>query len=150
MSDEMTPEDILQFMEAQKRQLHPEENLEQLLMKMLLNPTRLKTTRSVLMDVTSDGVISETREGTVLNPAGFIEELSENRLVMLDDGTSMSGVVRCQTCNGIVKEQNLRRCACGKTCCVRQGCGQGGDGSMETLYCSGWHAFYGWLGFSLR
>lgn len=150
MSEEMTPEDILQFLNRQQTGQDLDSSLEQILMRQILNPTRLKTTRSILVDVTPDGIISEIREGTVLNPAGFIEELAENRLVMLDDGTSMGGVVRCQTCDGIVKEENLRRCGCGKTCCVRQGCGQNVNGLAETLFCSGWHAFFGWLGFGLR
>ena len=152
MSDEMSPEEILQFVNQQQADQNLDASLEQVLMRHILNPTRLKSTRTVLVDVNSDGVIFETREGTVLNPAGFIEEIKEDRFFMLDDGTSTSpsGITRCGTCQGVVKEQNLRRCPCGKTCCVRQGCGQSVDGSTETLYCSGWHSFFGWLGFGLR
>lgn len=150
MTEEMTPEEILQFLSRQQSNQNLDATLEQVLMRHILNPTGLKTTRAVLVDISSDGVISETREGTLINEAGILEEIRQENIYMLDDGTSMNVVVRCQTCNGIVKEQNLRRCPCGKTCCVRQGCGQNVDGSTETLYCSGWHAFSGWLGFSLR
>ena len=96
-----------------------------------------------------NGLILETKEGTVLNKAGFIEDIKEESSYMLDDGTSLNGIVRCQTCHGVVKEENLERCGCGKTCCVRPGCGKFSK-STGRWYCCKWHAFLGYLGIGLR
>ena len=149
MSQDRTKEDIIKFLQLQQTNQNIEPSLEQLLMNLILNPMRMSTTRAKLMDNQNNGLISETKEGIVLNEAGFIEDIKEENIYMFDDGTSLKGIVKCQTCEGIVKEENLKRCGCGKTCCVRPGCGKFSE-SSGNWYCCNWHAFLGYLGIGLR
>ena len=150
MSENMSPEDIRNFVNRQQADQNLDATLEQLLMKMLLDPTRLKRTRSILMNISSEGVISETLEATLINEAGILEEIRQENIYMLDDGTSRSGVVRCQTCYGVIDQSSLRRCQCGKTCCVRPGCAMYSESKNE-WYCCGWHDFFrGVFGMNLR
>ena len=154
MSDEIDKEKILRLLQRQQANQNPESSLlEQLLTLQVLNPVRRKSQRMRIAENPPHGVVSERREAVVINEDGGIEEMSEESICIhsLDDGTSVNsrGIARCQTCGGLVKEENLRRCDCGKTCCVIPGCGK----SFRTngkLYCCIWHALLGLLGISLR
>jgi len=107
-------------------------------MNQILNPVQLKTKRTNLIDQKEHKkLISETRTASFINEKGFLEEIEENNIRMLDDGTSTCGVVICQTCGGVVKEENIRRCTCGKTVCIRPGCGYKTDNKW---FCGFWHS----------
>ncbi|MHB9141993.1 MAG: hypothetical protein ACYC25_08980, partial [Paludibacter sp.] len=124
--------------------------LEKILMQLVLNPARIKIQKKNLTDFNGNTVaIAQSIEGTAINPAGFpTEEVCEDVFV-LDDGTSLCGISVCQTCGGIVKEENIRRCECGKTICLRRGCAKY-SAYKNTWYCCSWHKFLGNLGINLR
>ena len=148
MSEDIKREEILKYLQQQGNQ-NLDANLESMLMSLILNPLKMSTIRTQLMDNLNNGVISETMEGSVLNEAGIIEDKKPVNMYMLDDGTSLNEVVRCQSCGGLVKEKNLYRCPCGKTCCVRENCGK--TDSNGRWYCSSWHRFLGGtFGMNLR
>lgn len=95
------------------------------LMKMILsNPISSKRKRVVLNDGKKEEVIFESSRQTVLNNAGMPETEVINENVVLDDGSSITGVSRCQKCQGLVRIQSLHRCPCGRTVCLRRGCGK--------------------------
>lgn len=142
-------EDIMQYLNSQQPNQSPEQTLEQLLMNLVLNPMEKSTTRTQVAPNPNNGVVTETKEMTMLNEAGFMENVKQENIYMLDDGTSMNGVARCQTCGGIVKEENLKRCGCGKTCCVRPGCGKFSEKKNE-WYCCSSHQFLRFLCIPLR
>ena len=127
----------------------PQDALEQLLQRQILNPVRLKTKVQKVTRFKDEGVLSYKREGTIINEYGLTEEIEEENIVFLEDGTSMQGWAKCQTCKTIIKEENLRRCMCGKTCCIIQGCGIYLS-CKDEWYCCRWHAFLGWLGINIR
>lgn len=148
MPHHINQEDPIQNFRQQEGQ-DVEQTLEQLLLRALLNPETTSTTTTKLMDSPGDGTISKTIEGTTISPAGTPEEIKQTNIYQLDDGTSTSGIVRCQTCSGIVKEANLQRCGCGRTVCVIPECGK--TDSNNNWYCSDWHKFLGgFLGINLR
>lgn len=149
MSQDRTQEDIIQHLNHRQHNQPPDQTLEQLLMNLILNPQSTSTTRTRVVGNSNNGIISETKEGSRIHEAGFIEDIKEDRIYMLDDGTSLSGVARCQTCGGTVKEENLKRCSCGKTCCVRPGCGKFSEAKGE-WYCCNSHHFLRFLGIPLR
>ena len=149
MSEDFDINEIMRLLQIQKGDQNIEQSIEQVLMNLIMNPLRMSTTQTQLVDIQNNGLISETKEGSFLNKAGFIEDIKQDSIFMLDDGTSMSGVAKCQTCNGIVKEENLKRCGCGKTCCVIPRCGKYLE-SKDKWYCSSLHAFLGFLGINLR
>lgn len=125
------------------------QTVEEMLLQLVLNPNRLKIERTILAQQVEGGVLGESREGTVMNAQGFLEEVKEQKFFMLDDGTSTSSVVICQTCGGTVKESNLKRCPCGQTVCLRKGCARGGKHSEQWFCCTA-HRFLYFVGFSLR
>jgi hypothetical protein len=134
---------------AQENQ-NVEPTLEELLTRLIINPARLNTVRKNLSNF--DGktlTIAQSREGSLINQAGFPEEINSDEIFLLDDGTSLCGITICQTCGGVVKEENIRRCKCGQTCCLRKGCGRFSRLRNE-WYCCSWHKFKGKLGFNLR
>lgn len=152
MSDDLSTEDILKLIQQQGNKninQSPDTSVENILMSLIMNPNNKSTTRTQLMDKPSNGTIFETVEGTTLNADGFIEDIKQENISVLDDGTSMKGVTRCQTCGGIIKEESLKRCPCGKTCCVIQGCGKYSK-SKDQWYCCSFHLFLGYFGISLR
>jgi hypothetical protein len=57
-----------------------------------------------------------------------VPETKDGReIVIIGDGTAFTGTERisaCQKCGKIVREENLRRCECGRTVCLRKGCGK--------------------------
>lgn len=55
---------------------------------------------------------------TILNDAGLPETIEENNFQQLDDGSTMADVAICQTCGRRVRIKSLRRCPCGRTCCI--------------------------------
>lgn len=125
-------------------------SIEQLLIKTILNPVWLKTKKKYLTDCQGNNeVIAGSREGSLPHSSGFTEEINDEFIPMLDDGTSSCGIVICQTCGGRVKEENIRRCVCGRTCCLREGCAKYSE-EKEEWYCSNKHKIMRSLGFSLR
>jgi len=153
MSEELSQQDILritQILQQQQSNQNPEMTPEQFLMNTLLNPVRMKTTRNNIMDTENNSIVtSESREGSIINQDGYIEEIIENNVFMLDDGTSTSGIVQCQSCYSVIKEENTRRCSCGKTCCLIPGCGIYLK-STQTWYCCLLHAILGFFHISIR
>ena len=149
MSEDLSPEEMLKIRQQENNQdinQAPETSLESTLMSFLANPERMSKTIKQVIDRPSNGKISETVEGTILTPNG-LEDIKQENIFMLDDGTSMIGIAQCQNCGSIIKEENLKRCGCGKTCCVVQGCGKV---SNNHWYCCAWHSFLGFFGIGLR
>jgi len=135
-------------MQQQNQNIEP--TLEQLLMQLLLNPAQLKTFKKNLTDFKGNKiVIAQSQEESSINPSGYLDATNSEDIVLLSDGTSLCGITVCQTCGGVVKEENIRRCKCGQTCCIRKGCGKYSKSKNE-WYCSRWHKFLDWLGFNLR
>lgn len=145
----LSEEDIQRIVNQQQDNQNIELSLEQLLMQLILNPARLKIVRMNLTDDNGNPiVISENREGTSISEKGFPQEIQENNSFMLDDGLSTQEIIQCQNCKGIIHISSLRRCVCGKTCCLRTGCGKVSRSGQ--WYCSSWHKFLCVLGFNLR
>lgn len=132
------------------RQAQQPISVEEALTRAILDPQRVQLRRTVLAPVREDGMLSEIVESTLVNKTGVLQETHAELFPVLSDGTSLApnGVSQCQTCFGIVKETNLKRCPCGITCCVRRGCSRGNG--QTTWYCSRWHWFLGTLGLPLR
>jgi len=117
---------------------------------LIINPTRVKISKTNLTDFNGNSIpIKQSSDGSTINPAGFPEETESEDVFLLDDGTSLCGITVCQTCKGVIKEENLRRCKCGKTCCIIKGCGKYSK-YRDEWYCSGLHKFLGELGINLR
>ena len=149
MNENFSEDDIQRINEAQQNnQIEP--GIDQLLMQILMNPARKKTARKILDDNHGNKrVLSQAQEGSTINQAGFPEETISEESYCLDDGTSLCGITVCQSCGGVVKEENLYRCSCGQTCCVRKNCAKYSELRKE-WYCSSWHKFLGELGKNLR
>ncbi len=103
-----------------------QEVLENFLKLLKANPLSAKTKRVVISDGNKEEVLFETSKQVVLNDAGVPETILLSKPRILDDGSSLAevGVTRCQTCQGLVKLKSLARCPCGRTCCLRKGCGK--------------------------
>lgn len=114
-----------------------QEVLENFLKLLKANPLTAKTKRVVITDGSKEDVLFETSKQTVLNDAGVPETILLSKPRILDDGSSLAevGVTRCQKCQGLVKLKSLARCLCGKTVCVRRGCGKVWFGAW---FCSFW------------
>lgn len=138
--DRIHKDDVMRFFEQYG---NDQVSLKDFMTMFIMSPFRTCTTRIVLSDGSKKKVLSETKEGIVVNAQGSIEEIKETIHTTLDDGTSLNGIAVCQSCRGTVKEENLRRCVCGKTCCIRPDCGIYVAGKW---YCSRWHSFLGPLG----
>ena len=110
----------------------------------MLNPNKLQKEQIRIVDHSENGVLKQKIKATRVNEAGFQEELEEEVLYihMLDDGTAAGdlGIVICQTCGATVKEKNIHRCTCGKTCCVL--CGEYSE-KNDQWYCGFWHSLLG-------
>lgn len=103
--------------------MNEQEFMENFIKMFKANPLSAKKKRVVINDGGKEEVIFETSRETVLNDAGMPETIFTNKPRVLDDGSSITGVTRCQTCRGIVRIKSLHRCPCGRTCCVARGCG---------------------------
>lgn len=101
-----------------------QEILENFLKQFKTNPISAKRQRVVIGDGSSEEVLFETSKQVVLNDAGVPEVVLTKRPRILDDGSSITGVSRCQKCQGLVRVKSLRRCPCGRTTCVRRDCGK--------------------------
>ena len=126
-------------------------NLEQLLTQLILNPSRLKTAKINLVDSKGNTIaISQSHEENATTPSGFPQELTSEDTFVFDDGLSLHGITVCQTCGGVVNENNIIRCKCGQTCCIRRGCAKYSKSKGE-WYCCWWHKIIGgFFGFNLR
>lgn len=98
--------------------------LEQVIKTLLTNPITAKRKKVILTNGKKQEVIFETSKQTILNPAGMPEIEIVNASPVLGDGTSLSGAAFCETCNNTVSIKSLRRCKCGRTTCLRRGCGK--------------------------
>jgi len=88
-----------------------------------VNSIASKKKKIIINDGNNEDVIFETSRETILNGAGMPETTFTNKSHILKDGSSTTGVTKCQTCHGIVSIKSLHRCPCGRTCCVSRGCG---------------------------
>lgn len=150
MNKNFSEDEIEKILEQQQNNQNNEPNLEALLTNLIINPTRIKIKKTNLTDFNGNSIpIKQSSDGSTINPAGFPEETESEDVFLLDDGTSLCGITVCQTCGGVVKEDNLRRCKCGKTCCIIKGWGKHSK-YRDEWYCSGLHKFLGELGFNLR
>ena len=85
-------------------------NLEQLLINTILNPVWMKTKKKILIDCQGNNeVIAGTREGSIPHSSGFTEEVNDEYIPMLDDGTSTCGIVICQSCGGGKAGRKVKR-----------------------------------------
>lgn len=80
---------------------------------------------------------------------GSIQDVKYENIPVLDDGTSLTGITRCQNCQGVIKEENMKRCVCGLTVCVRAGCAKYSK-SKDQWYCCTSHMIRDSLGLSSR
>lgn len=130
----------------------PQESLEQILMKVILNTTELRTQRTRIVAKKSfHGVSSEKREGVFINAHGVQETIQEEikYVSAFRDGTPAGdpALTRCQTCGEMVSIDSLKRCPCGQTCCISRGCGVERKGIW---YCSKVHALLTMCKINLR
>mgnify|MGYP001563187116 FL=1 len=98
-----------------------------------VNPISGTRKKIVIDDGIKEEVLFETSNETILNNAGMPETVIINKPRILGDGSSITGVTKCQTCQKIVRVKSLHRCPCGNTCCVTRGCGKVWGG---TWFCS--------------
>lgn len=89
---------------------------------------------------------------TILNDSGLPETIEENNFQQLDDGSTMADVAICQSCGRKVRIKSLRRCPCGKTCCIycRKSWADSEDKSQRRDYCSLRHVMMHRLGLLQR
>lgn len=132
----------------------PQEGLEQMLMRLILNPSELKTQRTRLEQKPSPyGITSEKREGVFINAHGVQETIQEETqyVASFKDGTPAGDpkLTRCQTCGEIVSIDSLKRCPCGQTCCLIRGCGVYVERD-DQWYCCKKHAIMKMLNLNLR
>ena len=120
---------------------------EDFLKMFILNPLRMKTTIRRIMNSRHSRITFIRREGSRISREGFVEDIDEETNCVLDDGTSSCGIVVCQTCGRTISHKNLKRCICGRTCCICHGCGVFFSGKW---YCSRMHAFLDTMGLPLR
>jgi len=130
------------------------DSLEKILMRQIFQPLELKTRSEVLVTRPHpEGVISERREGQFINRHGVLERISQTRNYVrtLKDGSPVgtNGYTRCQTCGEVVSVENIKRCPCGKTCCISKGCGRYVKRHDE-WYCSKSHAILAMMRLNLR
>jgi hypothetical protein len=132
----------------------PEESIEKMLMKMILNTVELKSEVD-RHEVKSNpfGILKQTREGMFVDPQTGAQHRSKQNIKYVatyKDGTPAgdSGLVKCQNCGEIVSVENLERCPCGKTVCII--CGIYIE-KYDCWFCCRKHAvFGGTLGINLR
>ncbi len=131
--------ELLTLLEAVTATGREDVELKDALTSLLLNPNTANIKLSRL-SANPSNVLSETRTRTRINSRGDTEEIQEEiiHISMLDDGTSANrnGIVICQTCGATVREENIKRCPCGKTVCVRPRCGY--KAISEKWFCSFW------------
>jgi hypothetical protein len=132
----------------------PEESIEKMLMKMILNPKELKTQITRIEPKRNPyGVSSVKQEGMIVNSQGVQQQVQEEikYVSVFKDGTpvTQTGFTRCQTCNQIVGIDNIHRCPCGQTCCVSQGCGIYIE-RQDQWYCCKKHALLSMCKINLR
>jgi hypothetical protein len=139
-------DDILQILQEQQGNQNIDQDLEQALMNMLLNPAEKTTKQIRIVEDPNNSVMSEVREKIIINDEGFPEKLEEEiiNVATLDDGSPMNsyGICRCQGCSRLVSVENLSRCLCGKTSCVM--CGRF-DAKNGIWYCCFLHKIIGKL-----
>ena len=118
-------EEILQMFNSQQ---DAGQDLEQDLLRQILNPLGAKRQRVRIDASIGEDVVYELRTGTFVNEKGVIEEIQE--LVLnpntFADGSSMNifGIIKCPQCKSIIKEESIRVCCfCGGYICVVEKCG---------------------------
>ena len=104
------------------------QDLEQDLLRQVLDPTGAQRHRVRIDPSIGDGVVYEFRSGTFINEKGVVEEIQEIVLNpnTLADGSSMNiyGIIKCPHCGSIIKEESIRMCCfCGSYVCVVEKCG---------------------------
>lgn len=124
-----------------------QEILENFLKQFKSNPISSKRERVVIGDGNKEEVLFETSKQIVLNDAGVPETILVKKPRILDDGSSMTGVTKCQSCQGIVRDVSIHYCECGKTCCRKRGCGKVWFGAW---FCSFWCVVLSKLGLLRR
>lgn len=124
-------------------------DLNNLMQSILLNPLRVKVSRTNIIDNQGvSTVLSETKEGSRVHPKGYIEDIREENIHMLDDGESTGEVVICQTHRGKVLKKNIRRCIrCRIVCCISHRCTAIYSRSENVWYCGLWCSLLDAIGF---
>ena len=102
----------------------PPQDFDALMKAIMTNPMGSRKKRVVLDDGQDEEILFEISSETVLNKAGMPEAVTTNLNFILGDGTSMTGVTRCQKCSSMVSSKSLHRCRCGRTVCLTRGCGK--------------------------
>lgn len=126
MPDKSEMEQLLEMLQQQGEQ-GAADSLEQMLYQMVLNPVRLTHQRITLSNDLADNVMFEIREGVIINENGYEEDMQELTINTnsMADGSPMNiyGVVKCQSCDSLVREESVLRCArCLKVVCLSPGC----------------------------
>ena len=154
MTENIDIEDLLQVFATQEDQQSSQDILEQVLLQLILNPSKVLKQRIRVQDDLGEGILFEIREGSRINEYGVQEEIEE--LVIntscFGDGSPMNiyGIGRCPNCGLLVKEDSLRICQfCGKLHCIAKGCGRYSILTRK-WFCCRTHRFLGLFGVSLR
>jgi len=150
IDDRFTEEEISYLLQLLRSDSITPDDIEQQLLNIQLNPNQTTIQRITMVDDPDSNLMYEIREGISPNAYGGLEETNELVInaAILSDGSPMNpfGLTRCQTCGGHVREENITRCLCGRTCCIR--CVR--FSRRGHVYCSRFHRFLGFLGFNLR
>lgn len=152
MPEDVNINDIIAQLQQHSNDRQP--NLEDILIQHILNPFRLERQIIRIVDNPESDQIYEIREGSIINQNGFQEEIQELLINVraFADGTPMNifGIVKCENCGSIVRDQSTTLCACcGKMCCLSPNCLQYSR-LTEKIYCSKFHKYLGLLGIRLR
>ncbi|MBI9093126.1 MAG: hypothetical protein JEZ12_28275 [Desulfobacterium sp.] len=139
MPDNSEMEQLLAMLQQQGEQ-GAGDSLEQMLYQMILNPVRLTHQRISLSSDLADNVMFEIREGVIINENGYEEDMQELTINTnpLADGSPMNiyGVVKCQTCGSLIREESMARCArCLKVVCLAPQCAHYSN-SANAFFCS--------------
>ena len=153
MPEDIDMQDVIDMLSSQQDQQSSQDILEQVLLQLILNPTRVLRQRIRVQDNLGEGILFEMREATTINESGVQEEVQE--LVIntscFGDANPMNiyGVVTCPNCGLLVREESIRICQfCGKICCISKDCGR--YSFTGKWFCCRWHRVIGYLGVSFR
>lgn len=137
--------ELLQMLQQQES-VGADQNLEEIILNMLLNPNEASIKRIRLAYDPENNLMSEIREGVIINQQGIPMRLEEEviNIHTLDDGTPMNrhGICCCPSCGARVMQENLSMCACRKLICIK--CAT--YSKQGKWFCSWWHRFLSWLG----
>lgn len=106
------------------RRIERTDDIENLLKDAMTIPVSSKAKRVAISNGKNERIISEVVKEIIINREGVPQTTETQQSIILDDGESLSGITQCQTCQSFVHAQSIHRCPCGRTTCLRRGCGK--------------------------